>query len=104
MERGGENNELGTGFFVHKRILSAVKRVEFVSDRMSYIILRGCWFHINVLNVRFEVFTVVSMKNGVFWDVTPCGSCKNDVSEEPSASFIRMTRIGELGTLAVTSN
>jgi hypothetical protein len=28
-----------------------------------------------------------------------------DVSEEPSASFIRMTRIGELGTtLATTSN
>jgi hypothetical protein len=30
---------------------------------------------------------------------------RTDVSEEPSASFIRMTRIGELGTtLAVTSN
>jgi hypothetical protein len=28
-------------------------------------------------NVRFEVFTAVTMKNGVFWDVTPCGSCKN---------------------------
>jgi hypothetical protein len=27
--------------------------------------------------VRFEVFTAVTMKNGVFWDVTPCGSCKN---------------------------
>jgi hypothetical protein len=27
--------------------------------------------------VRFEVFTVVTMKNGVFWDVTPCSSCKN---------------------------
>jgi hypothetical protein len=28
-----------------------------------------------------------------------------DVSEEPSVSFIRVTRIGELGTtLAVTSN
>jgi hypothetical protein len=27
--------------------------------------------------VRLEVFTAVSMKNGVFWDVTPCGSCKN---------------------------
>jgi hypothetical protein len=26
---------------VPKRIISAVKRVEFVSDRMSYIILRG---------------------------------------------------------------
>jgi hypothetical protein len=45
------------------------------------------------------------MKNGVFWDVTPCGSVKTDVSEELSASFIRVTRIGELETmLAVTSN
>jgi hypothetical protein len=25
--------------------------------------------------VRFEVFTAVTMKNGVFWVVTPCGSC-----------------------------
>jgi hypothetical protein len=24
-------------------------------------------------NVRFEVFTAVTMKNGVFWDLTPCG-------------------------------
>jgi hypothetical protein len=28
-------------------------------------------------HVRFEVFTAVTMKNGVFWDVTPCGSCNN---------------------------
>jgi hypothetical protein len=27
--------------------------------------------------VRFEVFTAVNMKNGVFWDVTPHGSCRN---------------------------
>jgi hypothetical protein len=47
-----ENHELGTGFFVHKRIISAVKSVECVSDWMSYIILRGCWFHIIVLNVH----------------------------------------------------
>jgi hypothetical protein len=29
-------------------------------------------------DVRFEFFTAaVTMKNAVFWDVTPCGSCKN---------------------------
>jgi hypothetical protein len=27
--------------------------------------------------IRFEVFAAVTMKNGVFWVVTPCGSCKN---------------------------
>jgi hypothetical protein len=27
--------------------------------------------------VRFEVFTAVTMTNGVFWDVMPRGSCKN---------------------------
>jgi hypothetical protein len=27
--------------------------------------------------IRFEVFTAVTMKNAVFWCVTPCGSCKN---------------------------
>jgi hypothetical protein len=37
---------------VHKRIISAVRRVECESDRMSYIILRGRWCHIIVLNVH----------------------------------------------------
>jgi hypothetical protein len=32
---------------------------------------------VNMVHVRFEVFTAVTMKNGVFWDVTPCGFCKN---------------------------
>jgi hypothetical protein len=30
-----------------------------------------------LMYVRFEVFAALTMKNGVFWDVTPCGSCKN---------------------------
>jgi hypothetical protein len=52
-----------------------------------------------ILFVRFEVFTAVTMKNGVFWVV------RTDVSEEPGTSFIRVTKIGELGTTqAATSN
>jgi hypothetical protein len=39
-------------FFVHQRIVSAINRVEFVSDRMSYIVLRGRWYNIIVLNAH----------------------------------------------------
>jgi hypothetical protein len=37
---------------VHQRIVSAINRVEFVSARMSYIVLRGHWCNIIVLNVH----------------------------------------------------
>jgi hypothetical protein len=47
-----ENHELGTRFFVHKGNISAVKRVDFVSDRMSYIILKSPCCDIIILNVH----------------------------------------------------
>jgi hypothetical protein len=38
-------------------------------------------YRVRILNpfscVRFEVLAAVTMKNGVFWGVTPCGFCKN---------------------------
>jgi hypothetical protein len=49
---GNGDHQLGTDFFVHKRIVSAVRKVEFVSDRILYIILRGHWCNIIVLNVH----------------------------------------------------
>jgi hypothetical protein len=58
--------------------------------------------------VRFEVFTAVTMKNDVLMSsgmLRRVALVRTDVSEELSASVIRVTRIGELGTtLAVTSN
>jgi hypothetical protein len=50
--QGNGDHQLGTGFFIHKRVLSAVRRVEFISHRMSYIILRGRWCNIIVLKVH----------------------------------------------------
>jgi hypothetical protein len=45
------------------------------------------------------------MRNGVFWHVYHVVLVGTDVSEELSASIIRVTRICELGrTLAVTGN
>ena len=51
----GERNEkyqLGTGIFVHHRMLSAVKAVEFIRDWMSYIVLRTRCCKIIFFNVH----------------------------------------------------
>jgi hypothetical protein len=47
--KGKQNCQLGTRFLVRHKIVSADKRVEFVTDRMSCTVLRGRWI-ITVLN------------------------------------------------------
>ena len=47
-----ENHQLGTEFFVHQGIVPAVKKVEYVSDRMSYTVLKGRWCNIMILNAH----------------------------------------------------
>jgi hypothetical protein len=46
------NHHLRARVIIHNRIISAVKRVEFVSDQTSYITLKGCWCDIIVSNVH----------------------------------------------------
>jgi len=50
--KGNENHQLRTGLFVQRRRVSALKRVEFDSDRLSYIVLRVRWPYIIVVNVH----------------------------------------------------
>jgi hypothetical protein len=42
--------------------------------------------------------TIRQLKNAVFWDVTPCSSCKNRRFGKSIASIIRVERISELAT------
>jgi hypothetical protein len=42
------------------------------------------------------------MRNAVFWDVMPCASSKNDVSEECITAIIGVRKVSELGSILVT--
>jgi hypothetical protein len=63
------------------------------------------WVRENIKHTRFDVLMSVTMKNTVIWDICHVALVRTDFSEELSTSIVRVTRIGELGTmLAVTGN
>jgi hypothetical protein len=70
----------------------------------EYFLVPLIWKLVRVFPKVVNVGEPRWLKNGVFWDVTPCGSVRTNVSEEPSASFIRVTRIVELGTTLAAKN
>jgi hypothetical protein len=104
-----------------KSIVKGAGMISVESKATRYQLYRdGLWFLLNMTIIVIvyrpnfappDLLTVgeligISMKNRVFWDVTPCNALvRTDVSEDLSAFFIRVTRIGELGTtLAVINN
>jgi hypothetical protein len=64
------NLHSGTGYYTTE--LSVVAYVVSTFCKLILFALRKTFVF-----VRFEVSTAVNMTNGVFWDVTPRGSCKN---------------------------
>jgi hypothetical protein len=59
--------------------MRTIFRFWFFADYNFLNVIKCCilWCKKYIYCVRFEVFMAVTMKNGVFWDVTPCGSCKD---------------------------
>jgi hypothetical protein len=66
---GNANHHLQTGSFIHKGFISAVKKVGFFSDIMSYItLLTGRWCDIIVLNVHAPTEDKSDIKKGSFYE------------------------------------
>jgi len=62
------NRQLRTGIFVHHRIVTGVKRVEFVSGKVSCIVLRGRWWNIIELKVNVPSEEESDDANGSFYE------------------------------------
>jgi hypothetical protein len=62
--------------FLCIKVISAVMMVEFISDRMAYIMLRGCWCDIIVLNVHAPKEDITDDIKDSFYEELKCVSNK----------------------------
>jgi hypothetical protein len=51
--------------------------LQFIYSLILAYSFNSDYMEANYVMVKFEVFTAVTMKNAVSWDVPPCGCCKN---------------------------
>jgi hypothetical protein len=76
----GQKAPVPTGW-VPQPVWSSLRAIAVQAEKNALYIKQNCSFwnySVNMnISVRFEVFTAVSKKNGVFLDVTQGGSCKN---------------------------
>jgi hypothetical protein len=71
--KGNQNREFGTVFFVHKIIISTVKGIGFVSNKMSRVIQKGLWCDIVVLKVHAPTEVKIDdMKWQIVWGIGTC--------------------------------
>jgi hypothetical protein len=56
---------------IGETIESSTRKLQSTVNKVAFW-TRKWRIKLNESNVRFEVFTAVTMKNGVFWVVTPC--------------------------------
>jgi hypothetical protein len=69
-------NELSTGTILAGYRMDSLDLTS-VKDRDPRHSQTPLYRGIKPVRARFEVFMAVTMKNGILWDVTLCGSCKN---------------------------
>ncbi|EFN64073.1 Craniofacial development protein 2, partial [Camponotus floridanus] len=47
---GSEIHSFGVGFMINKKILSAVKNVKFINERLGLLVVQGRWYKIAIIN------------------------------------------------------
>jgi hypothetical protein len=49
---GADKHSLGTGFVINKKLVPAICDVQFVNDRLSFLVMRGKWYKYIFINVH----------------------------------------------------